>query len=118
MTAADAKIAATAARGAVHPLYLERAKEIMGLALGAGVSIDDSAALVGAKLEEWDKARRLAAELFGYLDREEESDEGRAFHPVSFGCCRAMWMEDLNRIMRELKETTIEPDSPLQTGTV
>lgn len=111
MNAADAKAAATAARDTVLPLYLARAKEVVGLALGAGLTLDESAVLVAVKLAEWDKARRLAGELFAYLDVEEESDEGRAFHPVSFGCCRAMWVEDLNRIMRELKETTVEPSS-------
>lgn len=48
--------------------------------------------------------RDLTRQFFNYLDRTEESDEGREFHPVAFGCCRSMWVDDINRIMTRMKE--------------
>ncbi len=124
MTAEDAKLAAAAAKTdpTVAP-YLARAQDLMGIALGVGLSRDESAALIAARLAELDRPRRLAARLFAYLDIVEESDSGREFHPVSFGCCRAAWHEDLNRIMAELKaETTVggneDAAQPVRTATL
>lgn len=91
----------------VSDLHLARAAEVMKLAYGVGISTDQSRALVAAKLAEWDKPRAVAKELFGYLDTTEESDGGREFHPVHLSCCRAAWVDDLNRVMTELKATTL-----------
>lgn len=57
-------------------------------------------------------------EWFAYLDRTEESDEGRVFHPVSFGCCRAMWVDRINAIMADMKRlsrATGESQPPVET---
>ena len=48
--------------------------------------------------------RDLTRQFFDYLDRTEESDEGRVFHPVTFVCCRAAWTDDINRILARMKE--------------
>lgn len=46
----------------------------------------------------------LVKEFFRYLDRIEESDSGRIFHPVTVSCCRAAWLEPLDRLMAEMKK--------------
>lgn len=50
-------------------------------------------------------AKRLAAldKFIEILDRTEESDNGRVFHPVTVGCCRALWMEELNAVLMQMK---------------
>lgn len=110
---ARAAVAASAANP-VDPLYDTRAKELMSIALGVGITSDQSRTLVAARLAEWDapakEARTMVARLFTYLDVVEESDSGREFHPVTFGCCRAMWNEDLERIMAGLKAWGGEKD--------
>lgn len=45
----------------------------------------------------------LTCQFFRYLDTVEESDEGNEFHPLSFSCCRSMWVADLNAILAEMK---------------
>ena len=42
--------------------------------------------------------------FFYYLNRTEESDEGRMFHPVTISCVRSMWIEDLNRTLQQMAE--------------
>lgn len=34
-----------------------------------------------------------------YLNRVEESDEGREFNPITIGCCRAALLEPLNNLL-------------------
>ena len=44
--------------------------------------------------------QKLVKEFFEkYLNRVEESDEGREFCPVSIGCCRAAMLEPLNNLL-------------------
>ena len=52
-----------------------------------------------------------SSEFFDYLDRTEISEFEREFHPVSFGCCRAAWIEPLNKIMKEMKELAKQNES-------
>lgn len=53
---------------------------------------------------EHEELKRIVREWFAYLDATEESDEGREFHPVTFGCCRAMWVEPIGKLMARMKE--------------
>ena len=48
--------------------------------------------------------KQAVQEFFKYLDRVEESDEGREFHPVYISCCSAQWNHDLARILEQMKE--------------
>jgi len=50
----------------------------------------------------------LIKELFVLLERKEETDEGRVFHPTTIQSCRAMDAEKLEQIMRQLKSTLEE----------
>ena len=56
---------ADAAATKVSDLSLSRAKELMTLAYGVGISIDQSTALVAAKLEEWSLESWLEGERVG-----------------------------------------------------
>ena len=47
----------------------------------------------------------LVRELFVLLDRTEETDEGRVFHPNKISSCRAMDAEKLEQVLKELKNT-------------
>ncbi len=42
--------------------------------------------------------------FFDILNRTEESDSGRVFHPVTINCCRVMWIEDLNKTLKQMAE--------------
>jgi hypothetical protein len=44
-------------------------------------------------------------ELFELLERTEETDEGRVFHPNRISSCRALDAEKLNQILVGLKHT-------------
>jgi len=44
--------------------------------------------------------QKLVKEFFEkYLNRVEESDEGREFSPITLGCCRAAMLEPLNNLL-------------------
>ena len=45
----------------------------------------------------------LIEQLFALLDRTEETDEGRVFHPNRISSCRAADTEKLNKILVELR---------------
>ena len=47
----------------------------------------------------------LVKELFELLDKTEETDEGRVFHPNRISSCRALDTEKLNQVLVELKRT-------------
>lgn len=57
-----------------------------------------------ARAKELEPVAKAAIALQEFLDRTEESDEGRIFHPVSVTCCRALWIEPLEKILIDLKE--------------
>lgn len=114
MTADAAKVAVVAikADNTVTVLHYARAKELMTIALGVGISLDDSTTLIAAQLAKWDRESRLSEvtrQFFSYLDRTEESDSGNAFHPVSFGCCRSAWVEPMEKLMAEMKSLSGSP---------
>lgn len=45
----------------------------------------------------------LVKEFFDrYLNRVEESDEGRLFNPVTIGCCRAMMVKPLGELLQKM----------------
>ena len=47
----------------------------------------------------------LVKEFFEkYLNRVEESDSGKMFHPVVVSCCRAMMTEPLNNLLARMAE--------------
>lgn len=45
----------------------------------------------------------LVRELFEFLDYTEESDSGTIFHPIRISCCRALMLEPLDKVLKELK---------------
>ena len=47
----------------------------------------------------------LVKALFELLDKIEETDEGRVFHPNRISSCRALDAEKLNQVLVELKRT-------------
>lgn len=50
----------------------------------------------------------LVRELFKFLDYTEESDNGRIFHPIQISCCRALMLEPLGEVLKELKASIIK----------
>ena len=58
---------------------------------------------LAAEMQNEEKAlelQGLVKELFEkYLNRVEESDEGRDFSPITIGCCRAHMLEPLNNLL-------------------
>jgi 3'-phosphoadenosine 5'-phosphosulfate sulfotransferase (PAPS reductase)/FAD synthetase len=47
--------------------------------------------------------RECVKEFFDkYLNRVEESDEGRAFSPITLNCCRVMMLEPLNDLLTRM----------------
>lgn len=47
----------------------------------------------------------LVKALFELLDKTEETDDGRVFHPNRISSCRALDAEKLNQVLVELKRT-------------
>jgi 3'-phosphoadenosine 5'-phosphosulfate sulfotransferase (PAPS reductase)/FAD synthetase len=52
--------------------------------------------------------KECVREFFKILDSQEESEEGRMFHPVTINCCRAMMIEPLNKLLDRMKELSNE----------
>ena len=46
--------------------------------------------------------------FFEMLDRVEESDNGRLFHPITISCCRVMMMPEMEAILKRMKEYSIK----------
>ena len=47
--------------------------------------------------------QKLVKEFFEkYLNRVEESDEGREFSPITLTCCRAAMLEPLNNLLNKM----------------
>ena len=47
--------------------------------------------------------RECVKEFFDkYLNRVEESDEGREFNPITLNCCRVMMLEPLNDLLTRM----------------
>ena len=55
-----------------------------------------------------DKMKALLKEFFILLERTEETDDGRVFHPTIVRSSRALDAEKLKTIMAELKRTVTE----------
>jgi hypothetical protein len=55
---------------------------------------------LGAKLKH---QTHLIEQLFALLDKREETDDGRVFHPNQLRSCRAADTEKLNKILAELR---------------
>lgn len=51
------------------------------------------------------KTKTLIKELFELLDKTEETDEGRVFHPNRISSCRAVDVEKLGQVLIELRNT-------------
>ena len=47
----------------------------------------------------------LVKALFELLDRTEETDDGRVFHPNRISSCRALDAEKLHQVLVQLKHT-------------
>lgn len=87
---------------------------------------DAANGLLSPAIKEVERHEREHIELtssvrafFEYLDRTETTDEGREFHPISFGCCRAMWVDRINAIMADMKRLSQTPGEtrPIPTST-
>lgn len=52
----------------------------------------------------------LVREFFEILDRTEETDSGRVFHPTQISCCRVMDRKELEEVLLSLKQTLEESD--------
>ena len=47
----------------------------------------------------------LVKEFFEkYLNRVEESDNGKEFNPITISCCRALMLEPLNNLLNRMAE--------------
>ena len=49
-----------------------------------------------------------------YLNRVEESDSGRCFHPIYISCCRALMMEPLGQLLERMRVLSDAPPDPLR----
>lgn len=61
--------------------------------------------------EQLDKLEQLQAsvrEFFSFLDRTDESESGREFHPVYISNCRALWHEPLAKALAKMRELSNE----------
>jgi hypothetical protein len=47
--------------------------------------------------------RSLISRFFEMLDRVEESDSGKEFHPITIGCSRALMIAPLDKLLSEMK---------------
>jgi hypothetical protein len=56
--------------------------------------------------EQQDIELRLCVKEFfeKYLNRTEESDGGKVFHPITVSCCRVMMMQPLSNLLHEMRE--------------
>jgi hypothetical protein len=52
-----------------------------------------------------------------YLNRVEESDSGRAFNPVTIGCCRSLMIQPLHKILERMRELSGAKPNPLYEET-
>jgi len=52
--------------------------------------------------------QQCVREFFAMLDHQEESDEGRLFHPVTISCSRAMMIEPMKKLLDRMKELSNE----------
>ena len=57
------------------------------------------------QLNDLIELKSLVKEFFDlYLDVIEVSDSGREFHPIRIDCCRAMNMDPLNKLLKQMKK--------------
>lgn len=57
---------------------------------------------LASKVQQYDV---LVDALFILLDKTEETDEGKVFHPVRITCCRAEYVASLENVLLGLKRT-------------
>ena len=62
--------------------------------------LEDEIDVLKAKLQN---QTHLIEQLFALLDKREETDDGRIFHPNQLRSCRAADTEKLNKILAELR---------------
>lgn len=61
-----------------------------------------------------DELKECVHEFFTkYLNRVEESDSGRAFNPITIGCCRAMMIEPLGELLERMRMLSGAKPNPL-----
>lgn len=53
--------------------------------------------------------KKAVQEFFGFLNRTEESESGRVFHPVDISCCRALWLEPLEDCLDRMRKYSNAP---------
>ena len=52
--------------------------------------------------------QQCVREFFDMLDYQEESEEGRVFHPITINCSRAMMIEPMKKLLDRMKELSNE----------
>ena len=58
--------------------------------------------------------QQLVKEFFNtYLNRVEESDEGRLFNPITVSCCRVMMVKPLSELLSKMQELSGAKQNPL-----
>ena len=54
-------------------------------------------------MNEQDELKSLVKEFFEkYLNRVEESDGGKEFHPINIHCCRTMMIEPMDKLLDKM----------------
>ena len=48
--------------------------------------------------------KEVVKEYLSFIDATDESESGNVFHPISFGCCRVLWIEPFGMVMKRMRE--------------
>jgi hypothetical protein len=48
-----------------------------------------------------------------YLNRVEESDSGRVFHPITVSCCRAIMLQPLGELLNRMRVLSGANEDPI-----
>ena len=48
-----------------------------------------------------------------YLNRVEESDSGRVFHPITVSCCRAIMLQPLEELLERMRVLSGANEDPI-----
>lgn len=49
------------------------------------------------------KLRGAVKKFLEVLNRKDTSDSGKEFSPVTINCCRALWMEELSGVLKDME---------------
>jgi hypothetical protein len=61
--------------------------------------------------------QEVVKEFFNrFLNRVEDSEEGKLFNPVTIGCCRALMIQPLHEILERMRVLSGAEPNPLYSG--